>query len=62
MLCNGHQGAIPLVDENIIFSSALSVDLLLPSPVTREQDTEILKLLHLGQEFVPDPESSLLLL
>uniref|UniRef100_A0A3Q2WI03 Lipid phosphate phosphatase-related protein type 5-like n=1 Tax=Haplochromis burtoni TaxID=8153 RepID=A0A3Q2WI03_HAPBU len=32
-----------------------SVDLPLPSPVTHEQDPEILELLHLDQELVPDP-------
>ncbi|KAL4009579.1 hypothetical protein ACER0C_003431 [Sarotherodon galilaeus] len=29
-----------------------------PSPIACEQDPEILKLLHLGQELVPDPELS----
>ncbi|KAL3970244.1 alcohol-forming fatty acyl-CoA reductase [Sarotherodon galilaeus] len=36
-----------------------SVDLRLPSPITREQDPEILELLHLGQELIPDPEWAL---
>uniref|UniRef100_A0A3P9D2G3 C-type lectin domain-containing protein n=1 Tax=Maylandia zebra TaxID=106582 RepID=A0A3P9D2G3_9CICH len=36
-----------------------SVDLPPPSPVTCEQDPEVLKLLHLGQELVPDPEWAL---
>uniref|UniRef100_A0A3Q0SH69 Sodium-dependent phosphate transport protein 2A n=1 Tax=Amphilophus citrinellus TaxID=61819 RepID=A0A3Q0SH69_AMPCI len=36
-----------------------SVDLPLPSPVTCEQDPEILELLHLGQELVPEPERAL---
>ncbi|CAI5669546.1 unnamed protein product [Oreochromis niloticus] len=35
-----------------------SVDLRLPSPITREQDPEILKLLHLGQELIPDPDAT----
>uniref|UniRef100_A0A669CDG2 Uncharacterized protein n=1 Tax=Oreochromis niloticus TaxID=8128 RepID=A0A669CDG2_ORENI len=36
-----------------------SVDLRLPSPITREQDPEVLELLHLGQELIPDPEWAL---
>ncbi|KAK0146020.1 hypothetical protein N1851_014720 [Merluccius polli] len=35
------------------------VDLPLHPPLTREQDPEVLELLHLGQDLIPDPESAL---
>ncbi|KAK0140004.1 hypothetical protein N1851_023076 [Merluccius polli] len=35
------------------------VDLPLHPPLTREQDPEVLELLHLGQDLMPDPESAL---
>ncbi|KAK0130536.1 hypothetical protein N1851_035235 [Merluccius polli] len=35
------------------------VDLPLNPPLTREQDPEVLELLHLGQDLIPDPESVL---
>ncbi|KAK0137965.1 hypothetical protein N1851_025840 [Merluccius polli] len=35
------------------------VDLPLHPPLTREQDPEVLELLHLGQDLIPDPEGAL---
>uniref|UniRef100_A0A8C6P1N6 Endoplasmic reticulum transmembrane protein n=1 Tax=Nothobranchius furzeri TaxID=105023 RepID=A0A8C6P1N6_NOTFU len=34
------------------------IDLTLQFSLTREQDPEILKLLHLGQDLIPDPEKA----
>ena len=40
-------------------ADAAPIRLSIHPPITREQDPEVLELLHLGQDLIPDPESAL---